>query len=91
MVLAGDQVIGTRRRRESLRRSFPDSLGVDMETAAVAQVCYQNKAPWAAVRIVSDGLNDGINPKQVLDYASSTATTVLRDIVLQMLGAPGDV
>ena len=67
------------------------STALTAPTAAVAQVCYQNETPWAAVRVISDGLNDRINPTQVLDYASSTATTVLRDIILHMLGAPDDV
>lgn len=84
-VLTGDQVIDTRPRRESLRKEFPGALGVDMETVAVAQVCHQNGISWAAIRIVSDGLDDLIDPQEVLAYASSKATAALRDIVVNML------
>ena len=85
LLLTGDQVIATRRRRETLSRDFPGALGVDMETAAVAQVCYQNGVPWAAVRIISDGLGDRINPARVLDYAATVATAFLRDVATRVL------
>jgi adenosylhomocysteine nucleosidase len=85
VILTGDQVIATKRRREALWRAFPDALGVDMETAAVAQVCRQNRVPWAAVRIVSDGLEDRIDPTQVLDYAATAATAFLRDIAIEVV------
>lgn len=85
IILTGDQVISTRRRREALASAYPGALGVDMETAAVAQVCYQNGVPWAAVRVISDGLGDRISPRQVLDYAATTATAFLRDVVLRLL------
>lgn len=89
-ILTGDQVIGTRRRRQALSRDFPGALGVDMETAAVAQVCYQNGVPWGAVRIISDGLEDRIDPKKVLAYAATSATTFLRDLAAKVLEADRD-
>ncbi len=37
-----------------MRRDFPDALAVDMESTAMAQVCYQEGVPFASLRVVSD-------------------------------------
>ena len=41
-----------------LRQTLPDALAVDMETAAVAQVCHDYGVPFGAVRTVSDRADD---------------------------------
>lgn len=38
----------------NLRSRFSDAMGVDMETTAIAQVCYGAEADWVALRAVSD-------------------------------------
>lgn len=37
-----------------VRETFPDLLAVDMETAAVAQICWMFGVPWVSLRAVSD-------------------------------------
>ena len=52
-ILTGDQFVsggGTRR----LHRAFPKALCVEMEGAAVGQVCFMNHLPLAVLRIISD-------------------------------------
>ncbi|PIE84021.1 MAG: 5'-methylthioadenosine/S-adenosylhomocysteine nucleosidase [Bacteroidia bacterium] len=39
---------------QRMRRDFPDGLTIDMESAAMAQVCRQEGVPFASLRIVSD-------------------------------------
>lgn len=39
---------------DGVRATFPDLLAVDMETAAIAQVCWMFGVPWVSVRAVSD-------------------------------------
>jgi len=53
LVLSGDRFMGARAIR-GLRRRFPDGLAVEMEGAAVAQVCIEAGTPCAIVRSISD-------------------------------------
>jgi len=53
LVLSGDQFMDRTQIRD-LRRRFPDGLAVEMEGAAVAQVCIESATPYAIVRSISD-------------------------------------
>jgi len=53
LVLSGDQFMDPAQIRD-LRRRFPDGLAVEMEGAAVAQVCIESETPYAIVRSISD-------------------------------------
>jgi len=53
LVLSGDRFMNAAAIRE-LRRRFPDGLAVEMEGAAVAQVCLEAGMPCAIVRSISD-------------------------------------
>ncbi len=53
LVLSGDQFMGRTQIRD-LRRRFPKGLAVEMEGAAVAQVCIESATPYAVVRSISD-------------------------------------
>lgn len=39
---------------EPVRERFPDAIATDMETAAMAQVCYRSAVDWISLRAVSD-------------------------------------
>jgi len=56
LVLSGDQFMNPAQIRD-LRRRFPDGLAVEMEGAAVAQVCIESGTPYAIVRSISDDGN----------------------------------
>jgi adenosylhomocysteine nucleosidase len=56
-VLTGDQAIVSQERRESLWKTFRGDC-VDMESAAVAQVCRLNGVPWVIVRAISDSAEE---------------------------------
>ena len=43
-------------------------IAVDMETAAIAEVCAQRGCPWTAVRAISDLV--GVTPGDVIDLAN---------------------
>lgn len=40
---------------------YPDAKAVDMESAAIAQVCYIKNVPFVCIRVVSDTPGDGGN------------------------------
>jgi adenosylhomocysteine nucleosidase len=58
LIVSGDQFISSRARLEELKTAFPDLLAVEMEGAAVAQVCFEFNVPFAVVRAISDGANE---------------------------------
>jgi adenosylhomocysteine nucleosidase len=50
----GDQFIDSADRIASIKRDIPDVLCIEMEGAAIAQVCYEFDVPFAVVLVVSD-------------------------------------
>src|SRR5690606_37772863 len=42
----------------ALRACLPDAVCVEMEGAAVAQICYEHDVPFGVLRIVSDRADD---------------------------------
>lgn len=58
LLLSGDRFVSGLDESMALRRELPDALAVDMEAAAVAQVCHDYGVPFAAVRNISDRADD---------------------------------
>lgn len=54
VMATGEQFIGTREQANAVLAKFPQTLAVDMESAAVAQVCARLGLPFACIKIVSD-------------------------------------
>lgn len=52
--LTGDQFLTDANRLKEIKTDFPNALAVDMESAAVAQVCYINNKEFLSLRIISD-------------------------------------
>ena len=57
-IVTGDRFVSTSPESAALRALLPAALAVDMESAAVAQVCADYGVPFAAVRTVSDRADD---------------------------------
>lgn len=57
-LVTGDHFVSTEADGNVLRQMLPQALAVDMETAAVAQVCHDYGVPFGAVRTVSDRADD---------------------------------
>jgi adenosylhomocysteine nucleosidase len=58
LVVSGDRFVSTTAESEALRSALPDALAVEMEGAAIAQVCRDYGVAFAAVRTVSDRADD---------------------------------
>ena len=58
LIVSGDRFVSTTAESQALQRSLPDALAVEMEGAAVAQVCLDYGVPFAAVRTISDRADD---------------------------------
>ncbi|MBQ6080224.1 MAG: 5'-methylthioadenosine/adenosylhomocysteine nucleosidase [Muribaculaceae bacterium] len=69
LICSGDQFIDTMEQVERIKGNFPDALAVDMESGAIAQVCYLNKVPFLALRVISDSPGASHdNTRQYLDF-----------------------
>ena len=58
LVASGDQFIHHQARIERLGNDHPGLLAVEMEGAAVAQVCFDLQIPFAVMRTISDNANE---------------------------------
>jgi adenosylhomocysteine nucleosidase len=58
LVVSGDRFVATTAESASLRAQLPEALAVEMEGAAVAQVCLDYGVPFAALRTISDRADD---------------------------------
>ncbi len=59
LVASGDRFIDDPAEVEQLRLDLPGLLAVEMEGAAVAQVCAHGGVPFVVVRAISDTADDG--------------------------------
>jgi adenosylhomocysteine nucleosidase len=57
-IASGDQFFSNGQQKSNLLKMLPSILCVEMEGAAVAQVCEENKIPFTIVRTISDGADD---------------------------------
>jgi adenosylhomocysteine nucleosidase len=58
LIGSGDEFIHQQSKIMELRNFLPDLLAVEMEGAAVAQVCFEFGLPFAVIRTISDNAND---------------------------------
>ena len=54
LICTGDKFITSRKELDAIKKEFPDGLAVDMESAAIAQVCHLLRTPFLSFRIISD-------------------------------------
>jgi len=58
LVVSGDRFVATTAESLYLQGALPQALAVEMEGAAIAQVCRDYEIPFAAVRTISDRADD---------------------------------
>lgn len=68
LIVTGDLFVDSDEVQQRIKRQFPDALAVDMESCAIAQVCYLNNVPFVSFRIISDTPGHGDNVSQYLDF-----------------------
>ncbi|WP_111707460.1 5'-methylthioadenosine/adenosylhomocysteine nucleosidase [Lutibacter citreus] len=57
-IASGDQFISSLKKIKRLNKVLPTTICVEMEGAAVAQVCFEYEIPFSIIRIISDKAND---------------------------------
>ncbi|MFM7027000.1 MAG: 5'-methylthioadenosine/adenosylhomocysteine nucleosidase [Limnohabitans sp.] len=58
LIASGDRFVSTTAECHALQQALPLALAVEMEGAAVAQVCADCAVPFAALRTISDRADD---------------------------------
>ena len=84
LVVSGDRFVSSAAESAALRSALPDALAVEMEGAAMAQVCADFGCPLAVLRTVSDRADDNAHV-DFGRFVAEVAATYSRDIVLAAL------
>lgn len=91
LVASGDQFMNDRVRLASLNAALPGLVAVEMEGAAVAQVCYELGVPCAVIRTISDNANENAATdfmRFVKSVAAQYAFHITRRICQDLVNAP---
>jgi len=81
-IASGDQFISTQIKIKELNTILPDVMCVEMEGAAVAQVCYDYNIPFAIMRTISDKAKENAHidfQKFAENVASTYALRILKE------------
>lgn len=81
-IASGDQFISSLKRIKKLNKKLPTAVCVEMEGAAVAQVCFEYEVPFSIIRVISDKANDNATidfPKFANSIASKYALGILKN------------
>ncbi len=64
----GDWFVDSRAKADEILFRYPDAIAFDMESCAIAQVCFRQNVPFLSLRVISDNpLSDG-HKEQYADF-----------------------
>ena len=86
LIISGDQFVASATGVKALLDALPDALAVEMEGAAIAQVCYEYGVPCAVVRTISDTADDHA-PQSFVSFLTEIAGTYSNAILKRFLEA----
>ena len=82
LIVSGDRFVSTTAECRALQQAVPEALAVEMEGAAVAQVCFDYGLPFAALRTISDRADDDAHSdfsRFIREVASRYSLAMLSD------------
>ena len=82
LVVSGDRFVSSAAESGALRALLPDALAVEMEGAALAQVCADFERPFAVLRTISDRADDSAHAdfsRFIVEVASVYTRAILSD------------
>ncbi len=79
----GDSFMNRPDQIETVQRNFTDLIALEMEAAAVAQVCYQFNKPFVILRGLSDiaGKESHVSFKEYIDLAAKQSSEMVTELV----------
>lgn len=87
LIASGDQFFSSREAVTRLRAAIPDTLCVEMEGAAVAQICHEHGVPFSIARTISDSANEQA-PLDFPQFLKEVAGPYALGVVGQYLKTP---
>lgn len=84
IIASGDQFIADPHKIAELRSAIPDLLCIEMEGAAVAQVCLEYRTPYIVIRTISDKA-DHSAPMDFLTFIRNVARHYSHGILLRLV------
>ena len=81
-IASGDQFISSKKQSDQINKGLPTVKCVEMEGAAVAQVCFEYHIPFSIIRTISDNANNNAHvdfPKFAHKIASNYALEILKN------------
>lgn len=89
LIATGDSFMCDPKRIEATRATFPSMLAVEMEGAAIAQVCYQMQVPCVVIRSLSDiaGKESPESFEAYLAVASKNSSAMVIELLQQLSAA----
>jgi len=86
-IASGDQFFSTNEQKQKLNRQLPNVLCVEMEGAAVAQVCYEYEIPFSIIRTISDVADETAHidfPSFLKKISGKYAAEIIKNIYNQL-------
>lgn len=83
-IASGDQFVNSDEKRNEILRLLPDVQCVEMEGAAVAQVCLEFNVPFTVIRTISDTADHNARVdfgKFIAEVANAYSRAIVREIV----------
>ena len=83
-IASGDQFISSVKRRQSIVSEKPETLAIEMEGAAVGQICSEHDIPFVVIRTISDSANEKASidfPRFLDEVASKYATHIIKETI----------
>lgn len=85
LLCSGDMFIDKIEQINEIKQKFPDALAVDMESAAIAHVCYKKKVEYFCMRVISDSPGAGHNNSVQYDNFWADAPAHTFELVKRLL------
>lgn len=87
LLASGDIFVDDPADLQRILALYPDAIAVDMESAAIAQVCALKDVPFVCLRVVSDTPGEGGNMAAYTDFWSAAPERTFESVgrLLQLL------
>lgn len=83
-IASGDKFFSTTQQKDELLTLLPNIFCVEMEGAAVAQVCHEYEVPFNIIRIISDVADDNAHidfPAFISKVASHYSVAIIKNLI----------